>query len=200
MRTNSMRLPTRSPVRWATAPARIASVLTLVILLCQPQVSLADMVLSTPDGRKVELNDNGTWRYQDSADAGSKSDGPTYQGPQADLQLLRMIKRGTNCRLTFSFTNNLPYEVRHIVPYFSVSRANGVVHDTISAAFQSVRPSDKIERFADFSRITCADIARVQVTGGDRCEMDNLTKFTPEKGQCLARVKVVPSDLVQFDK
>lgn len=200
MHTNCKPLRTRSSTRRKLVSGKYATALVVVAMACVSQASLADMVLTAPDGRKVELKDDGTWRYQDATEAG-KDEAATYKGPQADLQLLRKIDRGTtNCRLTFRLTNNLPYEIRHIVPYFSVSRANGIVHDTISAAFQSIRPSDKVERFADFSRISCSDIARVQVTGGDRCEMDDLTKFTVEKGVCLARVKVVPSDLVQFDK
>ena len=164
-----------------------------------PLDAMADMVLTAPDGRKVVLKDDGSWRYQDAAEKG-KAAPKEAQGPLAELVLEKKIDRNTNCRLVFSLTNNLPYEIQQIVPYFSVYRANGVIHETLSTAFQSVRPADKIERTADFSRITCAEIARVQVSGGDRCEMGELYKFLETKGQCLARIRVLPSDVVQFEK
>ncbi len=176
-----------------------ATTLVLAACLVQPQNARADMVLTAPDGRKIQLKDDGTWSYQDAADKG-KVDAKEPPEVMADLRLERRIERGTNCRLVFSLTNTLPYEIRHIVPYFSVYRANGVVHETVSAAFQSIRPSDRIERMADFSRIACPDIARVQVTGGDRCEMGDLHKFSPANGECLARVRAAPSDLIRFDK
>lgn len=180
--------------------ALAAAALFLVGAVIFPRPSLADMVLSAPDGRRVVLSDDGTWKYQDAADKRKVEPPKPYAGPFADLALDREIERNTNCRLVVSLTNNLPYAVQQFVPYFSVYRANGVLHDTLSAAFQSVRPSDKMEQTVDFSRITCAEIARVQVTGGDRCEMGDLYKFSEANGQCLARVKVAPSSVVRFDK
>jgi len=41
---------------------------------------------------------------------------------------------------------------------------------------------------------------RVQVLGGDHCEMGDLDKYTSLKGQCLDRIRVVESNLVRFDK
>lgn len=201
MRFNLMRqrplLPTR---RNDLLPSLAAALILVAAFTGLPQVAFAeDMVLTTPDGRKVVLKDDNTWAYQDEAGSG-KPQPVVYMGPQAALQLLSMTKRGSSCVLAFRFTNNLPYEIRHIVPYFAVTRANGVVHDTISAAFLSIRPSDAVEQSAEFSRIACDEIMRVQVIGGDRCEMDDLTKFSEANGQCLARVRVVGSDLVKFEK
>lgn len=157
----------------------------------------ADMVLTTPDGRSVVLKDNGTWAYQESP----ASDKPVeYTGPMADLRLERKTERGAHCRLTFSLVNNLPHEIVHVIPSFAVFRANGVLHESVSAGFQNVRPADRVERSIDFSRITCAEIARVQVVGGDRCEMGPLHKFSEPNGQCLARLRAVPSGILRFDK
>ena len=168
-------------------------------LLMLPQAALADQVLTTPDGRKVQLKDDGTWRYQDAA-APAKDAPKGEPAIQAQLRLEKKVERGAHCRLVLSLANDLPYEIKHFIPYVSVYRAGGVVHETVSMAFQSIRPADKIEREADFSRITCAEITRVQVVGGDRCEMGELHKFSESSGQCLARVRVLPSDLVRFDK
>ena len=156
-----------------------------------------DLVLTAPDGRKVVLKDNGTWSY---VEAPANDKPAEYKGPQADVRLERKLERGLHCRLTFSLVNNLPYEITHVSPSFSVYRANGVLHESVSSAFQNVRPSDRIERSVDFSRITCAEISRVQLVGGDRCQMGELHKFLEPNGQCLARLRAVPSDVLRFDK
>ena len=58
----------------------------------------------------------------------------------------------------------------------------------------------EILREFEFRGIACRDIVRVQVVGGDRCDMGDLDKYSAAKGQCLARVRVVASDLIPFEK
>jgi hypothetical protein len=75
-----------------------------------------------------------------------------------------------------------------------------VIYETRSVNFNTVRPGDSQTRQIQFVGIACKDIARLQVGGGDRCELGELDRFSNEKGECLSRVRVVASDLVQFDK
>jgi hypothetical protein len=88
------------------------------------------------------------------------------------------------------------------VPYFSAYRTSGVVYDTVSSAssFSTLKPGDRQDREFDVNGLPCQEIARGQVVGGDRCEMGDLHKFSEVKGQCLARVRVLSSELVRFDK
>ena len=51
-----------------------------------------------------------------------------------------------------------------------------------------------------FRGISCQEIARLQVSGGDRCVMGDLDRFSFDSGVCLSRVRVVESKLVRFDK
>ncbi len=180
-------------------PVHFPSFLVGSLALVMSQACLADMELPTPDGRRVLLKDDGTWRYQDANDAANTAAKPKQEG-EAELTLRQKVERGSDCRVVVELVNNLPYEIRSLVPFLSAYRANGVLHESQSVAFQSIRPSDKLTRTADFHRIACSEITRVQVTGGDRCEMGDLHRFTDGKGLCLALVKVMPSDLARFDK
>ena len=164
--------------------------------------ALADFELAGPDGRRILLKENGTWQYVEPKDTDGVVGKSKEEEGEAVLHLERKIERGSNCRFVLRLVNNLPYEIRSLVPYYSAYRADGVIYDTVSSgsSFAAMRPGDKLVREVDFMGIACRDIVRVQVVGGDRCDMGDLDKFSATKGKCLARVRVVESELVRFDK
>ena len=125
---------------------------------------------------------------------------PAVPAVPAELSLLRRDVRGVGCRLSLKLENKLPYPINNLVPFFSAIRPDGVVYQTMSTSFMGLRPGDSQVRTVDFTGIVCDDIGRVQVQGGDRCDMAELDRFTEGKGLCLARVKVLPSSLMRFEK
>ena len=179
----------------------LAARILLLAGLSLPHTAQADFELTGPDGRRILLKDNGTWQHLE-ASGKAPSDDKSRKAGEAVLTLERKMETGNGCRFVVQLVNNLPYEIRSLLPYYSVSRGNGVVYDTVSSnsGFTAVRPGDKQVRDFEFVGIACQEIARVQVVGGDRCVMGDLHKYTDEKGQCLARLRVVASDLVRFDK
>ena len=171
--------------------------LPLVVLAFSPGAR-ADFEVIAPDGRRVLLKDDGSWKYQNSKESAASAKGQQIE--EAVLQIEQKVDSGPYCRIVMRLNNNLPYEIVHIVPSFSAYRANGNLHETVTVGFQSIRPADSLQRTAEFTRIACADIVRVQVSDADRCQMGDLAKFSPVKGQCLARIHLAPSTLVKFDK
>ena len=105
----------------------------------------ADFELTAPDGRRVLLYDNGTWRYGDATATG-QAEGQVKQDGEAVLTLERKIERGNSCRFVLRLVNNLPYEIRSLVPYYSAYRADGVIYDTVSSAssFAAMKPGDTL--------------------------------------------------------
>lgn len=181
---------------WLSA-GRVLLVLGIA-LSCSAQ---ADFELTGPDGRRILLKDNGTWRHLEGLDKDQVVDKPKEAG-EAVLHLEGKVERGEGCRFVVRLDNDLPYEINSLVPYYSVYRANGVIYDTVPSpsSFTGLKPGDKQSREFEVRGITCKDIVRVRVVGGDKCVMGELNKFTDGKGMCLARVRVVGSDLVRFDK
>ena len=159
----------------------------------------ADFGVTGPDGRRILLKDDNTWRY-----VGAKDKEPAKEKPKDEGEMILRVERktefGSSCRYDLRLVNNLPYEVRSIVPAFWAYRPNGVVYDRVLSAFQSIKPGDSQSQEIHFHGITCQNIARVQVLGGDRCVMGDLDRFSEAKGECLAKVRVVASDLVRFEK
>jgi len=190
----------------------------------------ADFEVTGPDGRRILLKDDKTWSYLESpaakpqaAKAAAKepevtakdegaADKPKPEAKDASaaekkkeegeavLHLDGKIAGNRICRFQVRLVNNLPYEIRSLVPEFSVYRTSGVVYDTVFAGFGFIRPGDTQRREVRFNGIACEEILRVQVGGGDRCEMGELDKFSSVRGQCLGRVRVVASEVVRFDK
>lgn len=198
-------------------PTSFLSVLLAALLV--PAAMAADMELTTPDGKRVLLKDDKTWRYVDGepAKAGAKpaAEGAAAKAEEAKdtkeaavkkdegeavLSLEGRIAGNRICRFQVKLVNNLPYEVRSLVPEFSVYRANNIVYDSVFTGFSFLRPGDSQVREARFNGIACEDVARVRVSGGDRCEMGELDKFSAARGKCLSLVRVVPSDVIRFDK
>jgi hypothetical protein len=163
----------------------------------------ADFEVRGPDGKPILLKDDGTWRYLDAeAPAGSPAAASAPAAPKetADLHLLRRVDIPGGCGFALALINNLPYEVRSLVPEFTVLRASGVVYSSQVLGFGPVKPGDIFQRDLRVQGIGCLDIVRLQVRGGDRCDMGELNKFSDAKGECLARVRVVPSEVITFDK
>jgi hypothetical protein len=180
-------------------PRIAAGMVLLVAGLATATAARADFEVTGPDGRRILLKDDGTWRHLDAAGEAPAKDKPTVKG-EGVLTLERRVELGPNCRFGLRLQNDTDYEIRNIVPTLSVYRANGVLYESNTLAFYSIRPGNNLYREVLFQGITCKEIARLQVSGGDRCVMGDLDKFSYTGGACLERVRVVPSDLVRFDK
>lgn len=178
---------------------RRATVAGLLAAMAALPVAHADFELTDPQGRRILLKDNGTWRVVEPAAAASAASAP-YEGPQSALRLEGATDAPGGCRFEFTLDNTLPYEIRSLVPQFTVLRANGVAYSTQTASFGPLRPGDSTRRAVQFLGIACRDVAKLLVQGGDRCEMGELNKFSDVKGACLARVRLLPSTLLTFEK
>lgn len=165
----------------------------------------ADIEVTGPDGRKILLKADKTWSYAESkeakdidkdkaADAKPKDPGEAVLSPESKIDGPRI------CRYQLKLVNNLPYEIRSLVPELSVFRTQDVVYDSKFAGFSFIRPGDTQTQEVRFNGIGCEEVLRVRVGGGDRCEMGELDKFSNAKGKCLALVRVVESKVVRFDK
>jgi hypothetical protein len=163
----------------------------------------ADFEMTDKKGRRILLKDNGTWRFLESKDGAASApqapEEPKIEG-MIELQLLRRFDAPAGCRFDLSLANNLPYEISNLVPDFIALRANGAVYGNALSSFAAVKPGESRNRSIQFAGIACTDIAKVQVSGADRCEMGALNKFTESKGKCLSAIKVLPSDLLKFEK
>ena len=187
--------------RKRTAWLRAGAGALLLAGLCL-QAARADFELSDATGRRILLKDDGTWSYVEPP-AGAASgvpDAVDVPVPQAEMRLERRVDAPGGCRFDVSLSNPLVYEIRSLVPEFTVYRANDVPYATRTTDFGPLRPGDSSLRTVRFRGIGCDEVGALKVSGGDRCAMDDLNKFSEPDGRCLARVRVLSSDLLTFEK
>lgn len=157
-----------------------------------------DFSAQGPDGRTLLLRHDGTWRYAREGEAAGIP--PARSGGEAVLTLVSRADDGAACRMVFEMANYLPYEIHTVVPTFVAYRANGAPYRQVSVNFNALFSGDRQRRTALFEGIACGEIARVQVTGGDRCTMGDLDMMQASGGECLARIRVVASQTLLFAK
>lgn len=178
-------------------------VLPLGLCIAAQQPAWADFEVRGPDGKRILLKDNGSWQYLDAESPAGTPAAETAAAIPKDLAELKLLQRTDipgGCGFSLALHNKLPYEIRSLVPEFSALRANGVVYTSLRLGFGPVKPGDVYRRDLRLMGIACQDIARLQVRGGDRCDMGELNKFSEPNGQCLGLVQVLPSEVLSFDK
>ncbi len=179
-------------------PWKTACAILLLAGLMPFSAAQAAFEVTGPDGRRIQLKDDGTWSYIE-ADKQQSEEKIVVTG-EGVLTLERMEELGQNCQIGFRLKNDTNYEIRSLVPRFAVYRTNGVMYEGRTLGFYSINPGNSLYRETLFRGIGCKEIGRIQVSGGDRCVMGDLDRFAYTGGACLERVRVVPSDLVRFDK
>jgi hypothetical protein len=150
------------------------------------------IAVMTPDGRRVLLMDDHTWKYIE-----------IEQGLPSESALMEVvnIKELSNaCRVGLRVTNNLGYFIKSLVPSFSAYNHDGVLYETVSKAFSSIKPTRDQYRQIQFTGLHCRDVGHVLVHGAEHCHMGELDKFNEEPGECLARIHVQASDLIRISK
>jgi hypothetical protein len=191
-----------------TTPLLLSTVLASLVLSLCTLPARADFELKDAEGRRILLRDDGTWLYLDAnppkaaAAPASAASEPADEKPPPMAELLVVGKSDTpsGCQFDLLLRNTLPYEIRSLVPEFGAIRTSGVTYTTQTAAFISLKPGDELARSVRFNGIKCSEVEKVVVQGGDRCVMGDLERYGGAKGACLARLKLLPTKLVRFEK
>lgn len=154
----------------------------------------APIAATTADGRRVLLNDDRTWQWADAAQSAAGT------AETAPLELVSRKDVAKGCRFGLRLTNELGYEIKSLVPQFTAFTEGGVAYQTVFQSFYDLKPTVSQYQEIEFRGIDCGAIVELRVSGGDRCTMGELTKFSPDKGVCLSHVRPLASDIVPFSK
>jgi len=150
------------------------------------------VVVVTPDGRRVLLRDDHTWEVieVDQAD------------PSTSAVISVANTRGLRnaCKIGLRLENHLGYNIKSLIPNFSAYTKDGILYESVSKAFSSIKPTKNQYRQIQFIGITCEDIGHIRVHGAEHCSMGQMDKFNETEGECLSHVYVQASDLINITK
>jgi hypothetical protein len=170
-----------------------AMTFTLILLLSfVARAETASETAVTLDGRQVLLNADKTWEYVEI----EKGD----PANSAVLSVTRIWEMDRACKLQFRLQNNLGYRISTLVPRMSVQNLDGVIYDSKSISFASLKPTNYKYTEVQFGGIGCHEIAHVKVFDAARCRMGDIDQWNEEEGQCLSHLYVEPSDLINISK
>jgi hypothetical protein len=168
-------------------------VLALLLFLLPTLVAADELTATTPDGRVVLLNDDGTWQFLDK----DRAEGE----PKPALLTLEDTKSLANgCTIGVRLHNRLPDRIRSLVLRFIVYKEAGVPFDKVSRGFSYIKPSITQYRDVTFRSVRCEDIVGIEVRAARNCHVGELTKYTATPEHCLKLIEVAPSDIVPFGK
>ena len=146
----------------------------------------------TPDGRHVLLRNDNTWEYL------QVEQGKPTQSAMIEVANIKELRNA--CKVGLRLTNHLGYKIKSLVPSFSAYTKDGVLYETVSKAFSSLKPTRNQYRQVQFIGIRCQDIGRIQVHGAGNCSMGPMDKFNEAEGECLSHIYVQASDLIKIGK
>lgn len=163
-----------------------------LILLFTHVAQGQDIKAVTLDGQQVLLKDDNTWEFVE-VDQGDPS-------VSAVLTVTRIWEMEKACRLQFRLQNNLGYRISTLVPRLTVVNQQGVVYDSKSIAFASIKPTNNKYTDVQFEGIGCHEISHVKVHDAGRCRMGDIDQWNEEEGQCLSHIYVEPSHMINISK
>ena len=150
------------------------------------------VIVITPDGRRVLLRDDHTWEVIEAE-----------QGDAASSAVITVANvRGLRnaCKVGLRLENKLGYNIKSLIPSFSAHTTKGVLYETVSKAFSSIKPTRDQYQQIQFIGINCEGIGHIRVHGADHCSMGPMDKFNEEEGECLSHIYVQPSELIKIIK
>jgi len=146
----------------------------------------------TDDGRRVQLNQDHSWDFVETPSGDPQT--------SAVLTILEVTDLEEACRLKLHMQNNLSMRITHLVPRFNIYKHDGVLFDTVSKSFANMKPGKDQYTSMQFSGIGCSEIKFAHLFAAPRCRMGDIDIWNEEEGQCLSRIYVTPTDLINLSK
>lgn len=146
----------------------------------------------TDDGRRVILRSDHSWDFMEVP--------PGDPATSAVLTVLEMTDLEEACRLKLHLKNNLNMKITHLVPRFNIYNLEDVLFDTVSKSFAGLKPGKDVYTQVQFSGVGCSQISRVHLFSASRCRMGDIDIWNEKDGQCLSRIYVTPTDLINISK
>ena len=159
----------------------------------RPREDLATHISAqTNDGRHVILKEDHTWEFVE------RQTGDPATSVVLSVTNIRDMQDA--CGVDFRLQNNFGARISSLIPRLSIFNKAGVLFDSQSLSFASVRPTESKYTKIQFTGIGCQDISALKVIDAQHCKMGDIDMFNEKDGECLSHIYVEPSQLINITK
>jgi hypothetical protein len=151
-----------------------------------------DLKAFTVDGRTAMLREDHTWEFFEAA--------PGDPSSSAVLSVTKVQEMQEACKFQFRLQNNLGYKIGALVPRLAIHNQDGIIYESKSISFTTINPTKAEYTEVQFDGIGCHQMSVVKVIDASRCRMGDIDQWNEEEGQCLSRIYVEPSELINISK
>jgi hypothetical protein len=151
-----------------------------------------DLKAVTSDGRQVLLKSDHTWEIIEY-----KQGDPSTS---AVLTVTKVWEMQDACKIQFRLQNNLGYLIGAIVPRFSVQNREGVMYESPSISFNTIKPTKREYTEIQISGLGCKDISQMKLIDASRCRMGQIDQWNEQPGECLSHIYLEPTQLLPLSK
>lgn len=173
-----------------------ATIAALLLAITAPGQALAheDAELRgiTDDGRRIILLQDHTWEFVEVMENDPAN--------SAVLTVLEVTDLEQACRLKLHMKNNLPMKIVHLVPRMNIYNWEGVLFDSVSKSFAGLRPGKDEYTELQFNGLGCSQISLIKIVSAARCRMSDIDIWNAKEGECLSRLYLTPTDLINISK
>lgn len=169
--------------------------MTLVLLASQVYAQIPmepDVKAVTSDGRQVLLKGDHTWEVIEF----QQGDPST----SAVLSVTQVWDMEDACKIQFRLQNNLGYRISALVPRFSVQNKEGVMYESPSISFATIKPTKREYAEIQISGLGCKDISQMKLIDAARCRMGQIDQWNEQEGECLGHIYLEPTTLLPLSK
>lgn len=151
-------------------------ILTLSVLIAA-QAWGATLEATTKSGKKVLLNENGTWAYASAIKADNT--------PPVKLEMILRKPVPNGCRFGFRMTNGLHYRIDSFVLVFTAFKPGNIPYETVSRGWSYIKPTLNQYQEVLFRGVECDEVDKLQITSAKYCDAGDLTRYTADEQTCL---------------
>ena len=151
-----------------------------------------DIKAVTSDGRQVLLRGDHTWEVIEF----QQGDPST----SAVLSVTQVWDMEDACKIQFRLQNNLGYRITALVPSFSVQNKEGVLYESPSISFNTIKPTKREYAEIQISGLGCKDISQMKLIDAARCRMGQIDQWNEKEGECLGHIYLEPTTLIPLSK
>ena len=131
----------------------------LLFLICS---SLYAEIVETTDGRKIKLNDDGTYNII-VKDNSNENQNNTVESKPLNFHLFQKENYGSGCKAFFEATNNFEYNFTYMSFDWIAYDNDNYIIESFLIIFKRLKPESEVIESLWVSEALCSDVSKIKL-------------------------------------